>query len=160
MRRLLLIPFLFLTLIFTSCDKNEGEEFIPPVSDVDATMRGEWLNTQIKRVYYSIDDEVMFTDSVQYQTTFKFDGKRITVTVPGVANQEVMTYRFPDPNDPTLIEIQQGGLTGRYKVKDHSNSEMAWVEEKEWAGFPEDAPDSEKTTSRVGVYTWKFERKQ
>ncbi len=160
MKKLLLIPLLF-AFILTSCDKDDdGEEFIPPVSEVDATMRGEWINTQIKRVYYSIDDEVMFKDSVQYQTTFKFDGKRITVTVPGVAAPEVLTYRFPDPNNPNLIEVQQGSLTGQYKVENFSNSEMNWVEEKPWAGFPEDAPDNEKTTSKLGVYTWKFVRKQ
>lgn len=106
-----------------------------------------------------MDDEVMYTDSVQYQTSFKFDGRRITVTVPGVANQEILNYSFPDPNDPTLIEVQQGSLIGRYKVENFSNSEMTWVEEKPWAGFPEDAPDDEKTTSKLGVYKWKFIRK-
>lgn len=159
MKKLLLLP-LFFALVFTSCDKDKEEEIIPPVSDIDAQMRGEWINTQIKRVYYSIDDEVMFEDSVQYQTTFKFDGKRLTITVPGNANREVLTYRFPNPNDPALIEVQQGSLTGQYKIRNFSSSEMYWEEEKEWAGFPEDAPDNEKTTSRLGVYTWKFNRKQ
>ncbi|WP_299707728.1 hypothetical protein [uncultured Pontibacter sp.] len=159
MKKLLLIPLLF-ALVFTSCKDDDEEEFIPPVSDIDATMRGEWINTQIKRVYYSIDDEVMFEDSVQYQTAFRFDGKRVTISVPGNANPEVLTYRFPDPNDPNIIEVQQGSLTGRYKIQNFSNSEMYWVEEKEWAGFPEGAPDDQKTTSRLGVFTWKFDRKQ
>ncbi|EJF08074.1 hypothetical protein O71_23071 [Pontibacter sp. BAB1700] len=112
----------------------------------------------IKRVYYSIDDEIMFTDSVQYQTNFSFDGKRLTVTVPG-GTPEVMNYSFPDPADTTLIELQRGNDKGQYKVTAISDTEMTWVEEKPWAGFPEEAPESEKTTSRLGLYTWKFVRK-
>lgn len=157
MKKLFLIP-LFFALIFTSCSEDDSETFEPPVSETDAKMRGDWTNTLIKRVYYSIDDEVMFTDSVQYQTAFKFDGKRVTVTVPG-GEPEVMNYSFPDPNDSTLIELQRGSDKGQYTVKSVSDSEMTWIEEKPWAGFPEDAPESEKTTSKLGVYTWKFVRK-
>ncbi|MBD1395621.1 hypothetical protein H9Q13_00450 [Pontibacter sp. JH31] len=159
MKKLFLIP-IFFALILTSCSDDDSETFEPPVSEIDAKMRGDWTNTLIKRVYYSINDEVMYTDSVQYQTTFSFDGKRMTVTVPGSTKPEVMSYRFPDPKDSTKIEIQQGSVTGQYTVKSVTDSEMAWIEEKQWAGYPEEAPESEKTTSKVGVYTWKFIRKR
>ncbi|WP_299989668.1 hypothetical protein [uncultured Pontibacter sp.] len=158
MKKLFLLPILF-ALVFTSCsDDDDNETVEPAVSEIDAQMRGDWTNTMIKRVYYSIDDEVMFTDSVQYQTNFSFDGKRLTVTVPG-GTPEVMNYSFPDPADTTIIELQRGNDKGQYKVTSISDTEMTWVEEKPWAGFPEEAPESEKTTSRLGLYTWKFVRK-
>lgn len=159
MRKLLFIP-LFFALILTSCSKDDSETIEPPVSEIDATIRGDWTNTSIKRVYYSIQDTVMFTDSVQYQTTFSFDGKRMTVTVPGSAQPEIMNYSFPDPSDTTKILVQQGSVTGEYRVTAISESEMTWEEEKPWAGFPEGAPDAEKTTSKLGVYSWKFVRKK
>ncbi|SIR25341.1 MULTISPECIES: hypothetical protein [Pontibacter] len=158
MKKLFLLPILF-ALVFTSCsDDDDNGTVEPAVSEIDAQMRGDWTNTMIKRVYYSIDDEIMFTDSVQYQTNFSFDGKRLTVTVPG-GTPEVMNYSFPDPADTTLIELQRGNDKGQYKVTAISDTEMTWVEEKPWAGFPEEAPESEKTTSRLGLYTWKFVRK-
>ena len=158
MKKLFLIPILF-ALFLTSCDDEKDEKLDPPVSQTDAQMRGDWTNTMIKRVYYSMEDEVMFTDSVQYQTTFSFNGKQLTVTVPG-GQPEVMNYSFPDPNDSTLIELQRGSDRGRYNVVSISGSQMTWVEEKAWAGFPEEAPEAEKTTSKKGVYTWRFTRKQ
>ena len=157
MKKLFFIPILF-ALFLTSCDDDKDEQLDPPVSVIDAQMRGEWTNTMIKRAYYSMDDEVMFTDSVQYQTNFSFDGKRLTVTVPG-GTPEVMNYSFPDPSDSTIIELQRGSDRGQYSVKAISDSEMTWVEEKAWAGFPEEAAESEKTTSKLGVYTWRFVRK-
>ncbi|MBX0332455.1 hypothetical protein K3G39_04315 [Pontibacter sp. HSC-14F20] len=158
MKKLLLIP-IFFALFLTSCDDDKEENLEPPVSEIDAKMRGDWTNTQIKRVYYSDQNEIMFTDSVQYQTTFSFDGKQLTVTAPG-SNPEVMNYSFPDPNDTTVIELQRGADKGQYTVATISNSEMTWIEEKPYAGFPEESPDDEKTTSQMGVYTWKFVRKQ
>lgn len=159
MKKLFLLPLLF-ALVFTSCkDDDDAGSFEPPVSELDAKMRGEWTNTQIKRVYYSDQNEVMYTDSVQYQTNFSFDGKQLTVTVPG-GTPEVMNYSFPDPADTTVIELQRGADKGRYTVASISDSEMAWVEEKQYAGFPEEAPDAEKTTSQKGVFTWKFVRRQ
>ena len=158
MKKLFLIPLLF-ALALTSCNDDDDEKLDPPVSVIDAKMRGDWTNTQIKRVYYSDQNAVMFTDSVQYQTTFSFNGKQLTVTAPGNA-PEVMNYSFPNPNDSTVIELQRGSDKGQYKVASVSDSEMTWLEEKEYAGFPEDVPDSEKTTSRKGVYTWKFVRKK
>lgn len=158
MKKLFIIPILF-ALFLTSCDKDKDEKLEPPVSEIDAKMRGEWTNTMIKRVYYSIDDEVMYTDSVQYQTNFSFNGKQLTVTVPG-GQPEVMNYSFPDPNDSTLIELQRGSDKGQYTVLSVSESGMTWIEEKAWAGFPEEAPEAEKTTSKKGVYTWRFVRKK
>jgi hypothetical protein len=158
MKKLFLLPLLF-ALVFTSCKDDDGGSFEPPVSEIDTKMRGDWTNTLIKRVYYSMEDEVMFADSVEYQTSFSFDGKRMTVSVPGNAQPEVMNYSFPDPNDLSIIEIQQGAAKGQFKVASISNTEMTWIEEKPWAGFPEEAPDAEKTTSKLGVYTWRFVRK-
>ncbi|PVY41325.1 hypothetical protein [Pontibacter virosus] len=158
MKKLLLLP-LFFALVLTSCGDDEDEKLEPPVSEIDAKMRGDWTNTQIKRVYYSDQNEVMYTDSVQYQTTFSFNGKQLTVTAPG-SNPEVMNYSFPDPDDSTVIELQRGADRGKYTVSSISDSDMTWVEEKQYAGFPEEAPDNEKTTSQKGVYTWKFVRKR
>ncbi|MCP2044809.1 hypothetical protein [Pontibacter sp. HSC-36F09] len=157
MKKLFIIPILF-ALFLTSCDKDKDEKLEPPVSEIDAKMRGDWTNTQIKRVYYSDQNEVMFTDSVQYQTVFSFNGKQLTVTAPG-SQPEVMNYSFPDPNDSTIIELQRGSDRGKYTVSSISGSDMTWTEEKPYAGFPEEAPDAEKTTSQKGVYTWKFVRK-
>ncbi|PKV76158.1 hypothetical protein [Pontibacter ramchanderi] len=159
MKKLLLLPILFFAFFLTSCDDEKDEKLEPAVSEIDAKMRGDWTNTMIKRVYYSMDDEVMYSDSVQYQTTFGFDGKRLTVTVPG-GSPEVMNYTFPNPADTTIIEIQRGADKGQYKIAAISDSEMTWIEEKPWAGFPEEAAESEKTTSKVGVYTWRFTRKR
>lgn len=158
MKKLLLLP-LFFALVFTSCNDDEGETIEPPVSEIDADMRGDWTNTMIKREYYSIEDELMYEDSVQNQTTFSFDGKRMTVTVPGSTQPEVMNYSFPDPNDSTMMEVQRGSETGKYKVISITDTEMTWLEEKEWAGFPESAPEADRTTSRLGVFTWRFVRK-
>ncbi|AKD04035.1 hypothetical protein POKO110462_12985 [Pontibacter korlensis] len=159
MKKLLVIP-LCLSLFFTSCNDNDSDAVIPAVSEIDADMRGDWTNTSVKRIYYSDTDTVMYADSVARQANFHFDGQRMTVTLPGSSNEDVWNYSFPDANDSTYIELSQGELTTKYNVTSMSDTAMVWVEERPWAGFPEEAPDEEKTTSKLGVYTWSFSRKQ
>ncbi|MBC5991951.1 hypothetical protein [Pontibacter cellulosilyticus] len=157
MKKLIFIPLCF-SLFFTSCNDEDTEEVIPAVSTIDAEMRGDWTNTDIKRVYYSDRDTVMYEDSVKRQAYFNFNGQKMTVTLPGSSDQDVWNYSFPDKNDSTYIELKQNNVTTKYKVTTLSGDQMVWVEERPWAGFPEEVPDNQKTTSKVGVYTWKFVR--
>lgn len=157
MKKLLLIPLCF-TLLFTACNDDDSEEVIPAVSEIDASMRGDWTNTDVKRVYYSDQDAVMYEDSVKRQAYFNFNGKKLTITLPGSSTEDVWNYSFPDKNDQTYIELTQNGVTTKYHVKSISETNMVWVEERPWAGFPEEVPDQQKTTSKKGVYTWKFVR--
>ncbi|GAB3812211.1 hypothetical protein [Pontibacter rugosus] len=159
MKKLLLIPLCF-SLFFTSCSDDEEEEVIPPVSVLDADMRGEWTNTSIKRTYYNFGDEVMYEDSVLRNANFRFDGKRMTVTLPGSAEKDVWNYEFPNNTDSTYIQLHQDTTSTDYTVTSISDTVMIWEDEIRWAGFPEDVPDDQKTTSRYGVYKWKFVRKK
>lgn len=159
MKKLLLIP-LCLSLFFTSCKDDESDAVIPVVSELDADMRGDWTNTAVERVYYSDTDTVMYSDVSKRQANFHFDGRKMTVTLPGSADKDVWTYTFPNPDDSTYIKLQRGNETTDYVVTSLSDTEMVWVDEIDWAGYPEEVPDQEKTTSRRGVYTWKFVRKQ
>ncbi|WP_299761650.1 hypothetical protein [uncultured Pontibacter sp.] len=159
MKKLILIPLCF-SLLFTACNDDESEAVIPAVSQIDADMRGDWTNTSVKRVYYSDTDTVMFADSVARQAYFQFNGQRMTVTLPGSSEKDVWNYSFPDKNDSTYIQLKQDAETTNYKVTSLSDSAMVWVEERAWAGFPEEVPDEEKTTSKLGVYTWKFVRRK
>ncbi|MCX2740905.1 hypothetical protein [Pontibacter anaerobius] len=157
MKKLLFIPLCF-SLFFTSCNDDDTEAVIPVVSEIDADMRGDWTNTSIKRVYYSDTDTVMYADSVARQAYFHFDGQKMTVTLPGSSEEDVWTYSFPDQNDSTHIQLHQDTVTTNYQVTSLSDTDMVWVEERAWAGYPEEVPDNEKTTSKRGVYTWKFVR--
>lgn len=160
MKKLLFIPLLFsLFLTLTSCN-DESEAVIPAVSEIDADMRGDWTNTSIERIYYSDSGEIMYGDTVERAANFHFNGQKMTVTLPGSSNKDVWNYSFPDPNDSTFIRLQRDTATTEYIVKSLTGDEMIWVEEINWAGFPEEVPDSEKTTSRKGVYTWMFTRKK
>ncbi|WP_439882652.1 hypothetical protein ACSX1A_05665 [Pontibacter sp. MBLB2868] len=159
MKKFILIPLCF-SLFFTSCNDEDTETVTPPVSEIDADMRGEWTNTSVKRVYYSDTDTVMYADSVERRATFVFDGKKMTIMLPGSSSKDVWDYSFPNPNDSTYIELHQGSETTDYIIKSLSDTAMVWVDELDWAGYPEEVPDAQKTTSRKGVYTWKFERKQ
>ncbi|SFH07848.1 hypothetical protein [Pontibacter chinhatensis] len=158
MRKLLFIP-LCLSLFLTSCNDDE-ETVIPVVSELDADMRGDWTNTAVERIYYSTSGDVMYADTSKRQANFHFDGQKMTVTLPGGSDKDVWNYSFPDPNDSTYIRLQRDAETNDYIVTSLSGDEMVWVDELDWAGFPEEAPDQEKTTSRRGVYTWKFVRKK
>lgn len=158
MKKLIFIP-LCLSLLFTAaCNDDDGETVIPAVSEIDADMRGEWTNTSVKRVYYSINDTIMYADSSARQANFRFDGRRMTVTLPGSSDKDVWEYSFPNANDSTYIQLKQGATTTDYVITSMNDSVMIWVDEIQWAGYPEDVPDDQKTTSKVGVYTWKFER--
>ncbi|MCC9168090.1 hypothetical protein [Pontibacter harenae] len=158
MKKLILIPLLA-TLFLASC-KEENEETVPmPVSAIDADMRGDWTNTSVKRVYYGDGDRVMYSDSSIREAYFNFDGRRMTVTLPNSSERDVWEYSFPDANDSTYIQLKQGNVTTDYLIKTLSDTVMVWEDEEAWAGFPHNVPDDEKTTSRVGVYTWKFVRR-
>ncbi|MDX5437838.1 MAG: hypothetical protein LPK03_11620, partial [Pontibacter sp.] len=85
---------------------------------------------------------------------------KMIVTLPGSSEQDVWNYSFPNPNDSTYIQLKQDTVTTDYVVTAMSDSVMIWVDELAWAGYPEEVPDNQKTTSKVGVYTWKFERKK
>ncbi|TPE42957.1 hypothetical protein [Pontibacter mangrovi] len=159
MKKLLFIPLCF-SLFFTSCNNDDDETVIPVVSEIDADMRGDWTNTSIERVYYSDTDTVMYADTVERNANFYFDGQKMTVTLPGSSDKDVWNYSFPDGNDSTYIQLQQGSVTNDYKVTTMSDSVMVWVDELPWEGYPAEAPDAEKTTSKVGVYTWTFVRKK
>lgn len=158
MKKLFFIPLCF-SLLFTSCN-DDSETVIPAVSEIDASMRGDWTNTSVERVYYSDTDTIMFADTVARQASFHFDGQKMTVTLPGNSNKDVWTYSFPNPNDSTYIQLHRDTATTDYTVTTLTDSEMVWVDEVDWAGYPEEVPDQEKTTSRRGVYTWRFERKK
>ncbi|WP_266204950.1 hypothetical protein [Pontibacter kalidii] len=158
MKKLLFIP-LCLSLFLASCNNDDDEAVIPAVSELDADMRGDWTNTSVERTYYSDAGTVMYADTSERQANFHFDGQKMTVTLQGSSNKDVWNYSFPDPNDSTYIQLQQGGETNDYVVTSMSDTEMVWVDEIDWAGFPEEVPDQEKTTSRKGVYVWKFVRK-
>jgi hypothetical protein len=159
MKKLLLLP-LCLSLFLTSCSDDESEPMKPPVSEIDADMRGNWVNTSVKRVYYSDTNSVMYSDTSARNAYFNFDGQRMTVTLDGVSSKDVWNYSFPNKDDSTYIQLQQGNQTTDYVVTSLSDSVMIWVDELPWAGFPEEAPDAQKTTSKLGVYTWKFVRKK
>ncbi|MFD2247513.1 hypothetical protein [Pontibacter ruber] len=159
MKKLLLIPLLF-SLFLTACNKDEDAEIKPPVSKIDADMRGDWVNTSVERTYYSDQNEVMFADTSERRAFFNFDGQRMTVTLEGSSNKDVWNYSFPNKDDSTYIQLQQGNQTTDYKITALSDTAMIWVDELPWAGFPEEAPNEQKTTSKVGVYTWKFVRKK
>ncbi|MFD2512259.1 hypothetical protein ACFSRY_00150 [Pontibacter locisalis] len=158
MKKLILIPLCF-SLFFTSCNDEENEVVIPAVSEIDADMRGDWTNTSVKRIYYSDTDTIMFADSVERRANFSFNGQKMTVTLPGSSETDVWNYSFPKENDSTYIQLRQGSETTDYIITSLSDTEMIWVDEIDWAGFPEEVPDDQKTTSKKGVYTWKFERK-
>jgi hypothetical protein len=158
MKKLLLLPLLAL-LSLSSCNDDEGEPTPPPpVSEVDADMRGDWTNNFQKRVYYSINDTIMYQDSVDVEAYFKFDGTKMTVTLPGSNEKDVWNYTFPDKDNPNYIQLTKGSVTTDWLIKEISDTEMVWEDEEAWAGFPYDVPDSEKTTSKKGVYTYKFVR--
>lgn len=123
-------------------------------------MRGDWTNTAVERIYYSTSGEVMYADTSERAANFHFNGQKMTVTLPGSSDKDVWTYTFPDPNDSTYIRLQRDAETNDYIITSLNGDEMVWVDELDWAGFPEEAPDQEKTTSRRGVYTWKFVRKK
>jgi hypothetical protein len=159
MKKLIFIP-LCLSLFFTSCKNDEGDAVIPVASELDADMRGEWTNTLVKRVYYSDRDTVMYADSSVRNATFYFDGKRMTVTLPGSATKDVWEYNFPDKDKGNYIMLKQGSQSNDYMINSVTDTEMIWVDELPWAGYPEEVPDNQKTTSKVGVYTWKFIRKK
>jgi hypothetical protein len=159
MKKLILIP-LFLSLFLTACKDDESEEFVPPVSKLDADMRGNWTNTAVERTYYSDAGTVMYADTSVRNANFHFDGQRMTVTLPNSSDKDVWNYSFPKKDDSTYIQLQQGSKTADYVIKSMSDTEMVWVDEIPWAGYPEEVPDSEKTTSKVGVYHWKFVKKQ
>ena len=156
MRKLFLMPLLA-ALLLTSCKDDEPGESIPaPVSQVDADMRGAWTNTFVKRQYYSINDTLMYADSSNIQAFFKFDGLRLTITLPNSNVEEVWNYTFPDKDNPNYIQLNRGSVTTDYIIKTLTDTEMVWVDEIPWAGFPYNVPEGQKTTSKVGIYTWKF----
>lgn len=159
MKKLLFIP-LCLSFFLTSCNDDESESVAPVVSELDADMRGEWTNTSVKRVYYSINDTVMYADSAARQAYFRFDGRKLKITLPGNSNEDVWDYSFPDKDNTNYIKLQQGSNTTDYVVKTMNDTMMVWVDELQWAGYPEEVPDQEKTTSKVGVYTWTFKRQK
>lgn len=159
MKKLIFIP-LCLSLFFTSCNDDEGDTVAPVVSELDADMRGEWTNTAVKRVYYSINDTVMYADSVERQATFRFDGRKLKISLPGSSSEDVWDYSFPDKDNTNYIKLQQGSNTTDYTVTTMNDTMMVWVDELQWAGYPEEAADADKTTSKVGVYTWTFKRKK
>lgn len=159
MKKLILVP-LCLSLFFTSCNDDDSDAVIPVASELDAEMRGEWTNTSVKRVYYSDTDTVMYADSSARNANFQFDGKRMTVTLPGTTTKDVWDYSFPDKDKENYIMLKQGSQSNDYMITSISDTVMIWVDELPWAGFPEEAPDDQKTTSKMGVYTWKFVRKK
>lgn len=157
MKKLLFIP-LCLSLFLTSCNDNDEETVVPVVSELDADMRGEWTNTSVQRVYYSINDTVMYADTSERQAKFRFDGRKLAISLPGNSKEDVWEYSFPDKDNTNYIQLKQGNNTTDYMVTSVSDTMMVWVDELQWAGFPEEAADQDKTTSKVGVYTWIFKR--
>lgn len=155
MKKLLLLPLLA-ALSLTSCSDDDGESIPAPVSEVDADMRGDWTNNFIKREYYSMNDTIMYADSMNIQAFFKFDGRQMVVRLPNSNEQDVWNYTFPDKDNPNYIQLTKGNMTTDYIIESISDTMMVWVDEEQWAGFPADAPDDEKTTSKVGVYTYRF----
>ena len=151
---------LLAALLLTSCkDDDPTTDPIPePVSQVDADMRGNWTNTFIKREYYSINDTLMHADSANIQAFFKFDGLRLTITLPNSQVQEVWNYTFPDKDNPNYIQLNRGSVTTDYIIKSLSDTEMVWIDETPWAGFPYNVPESQQTISKLGVFTYKFEK--
>lgn len=159
MKKLILVP-LCLSLFFTSCNDDDTDTAIPVASELDASMRGDWTNTSVKRVYYSDTDTVMYADSAARNANFSFDGKKMTVTLPGSTDKDVWEYSFPDKDKENYIMLKQGNVSNDYMITSMSDTVMIWVDELPWAGFPEEAPDDQKTTSKKGVYTWKFVREK
>ena len=157
MKKLLLMP-LFLVFFLVSCNDDEEEPIPAPVSQVDAQLRGKWTNTEVIRQYFSDTDTLMYADTSNIEAFFEFDGKRMKISLPGESNQEVWNYSFPDKDNENYIQFTKDGTTTDYLIKSISNTEMKWEDEEEYAGFPIDA--EEKTTSRKGVYTYKFTRQQ
>ncbi len=158
MKKLFFLPIVA-SLLFTACNDDKEDPIPAPVSDIDAEMRGNWTNTQIKRVYYSINDTIMYQDSSNLQAFFSFDGRKMTVTLPDNGGTDTWDYSFPDEDNPNYIQLKQGSRTTDYLVTTINDSVMVWEDEEAWAGYPQGVPDEEKTTSKVGVYTWKFVRR-
>lgn len=152
---LLLLPVLFLAACKDDDEDSPGP--IPP-GEVSHTLQGKWTNDFIKREYYSDADTIIYADSVNLQAFFEFKGNRMMISTPDNPTQEVWTYDLPDQSSPNYITFKRNGQTTDYTIVSITDSSMVWTDEEAWAGYPIDADDNDKKTSKVGKYTYRFSR--
>ncbi|GHA80381.1 hypothetical protein [Pontibacter akesuensis] len=158
MKKLLL--FLLPVLFLVSCGDDEKVEPEPkiPEGEISQDLQGKWHNYLVKREYYGDADTVMYADSVNIQTYFEFKGDQMLITTPGSSTPEAWTYSLPDKDDPNRIVLTRGSASTDYMVVSITDTEMVWLDEEAYAGYPMNVPDSEKKTSKVGKYTYRFRR--
>lgn len=121
-------------------------------------LQGKWVNNFVKREYYGDGDTIVYADSVKTQAFFEFKGNRMFISLPNSTSKEEWTYNMPDEASPEHVTLTKGGEQTDYMVLSISDTAMVWLDEQAWAGYPIDVPDSEKKTSKSGMFTYRFVR--
>lgn len=160
MKKLLL--FLLPIFVLVSCKEDEPvptpEPEPAPDNEVSHMLQGNWINNFVVREYYGDGDTIVYADSVETQAFFEFKGNKMIISLPNNPSKEEWTYNMPDATSPEYVTFTKGSEKTDYMVLSISDTAMVWLDEQAWAGYPIDVPDTEKKTSKVGMFTYRFVR--
>lgn len=154
MKKLLL--FILPVFFLISCGDEETPAPTIPPGELSESLQGKWTNNFVKREYYGDADTVVYADSINIQATFEFKGDQLLISIPGGGEPEAWTYALPDESDPNYITFTRNGMTTDYAILSISDTAMVWMDEEAYAGYPLSAPESQRKTSKVGKFTYRF----